>query len=550
MAEGCAEVMPTAARPRSALLPAVLVALGGAAAAPALETPRPPARVWYVDNTSPEGGDGSLVAPFSSLERAERASDVGDTVYVFLGDGTARGLDEGIRLKPRQLLVGSGVALAADGEEILPAGDPPLLTAPRGAVVELAELSSVAGVAIAGGGGGAEAGIRARGARAVSVRDVRIEGGSGLTVGLELQDVQGAAVSGLAVAGARRHAVLVERSGGVAIRDSRVDHGGEAGAAVALRDPAGHVELAVLDVHPAAGVGVGVDARAGTGTVAMERVALRGPAASGVAATGIEVLAAGTAALEVGATRTVLSGLGSHGIVARAAGGARLGLRVAGTGSLGETHPTEAVAVHASERAEVRLEVLGNDLLAGELALFVTAAGEARVAAEVSDNAVPSIPRGRGVAVVLGDRAEASVRLLRNRLAGHRGEAVYALAGAASRLALELRDNEVAAAPASSADPLPALLLQARDEARLCLALAGNRVGAGTGGGPPMALRQAGAAVVALAGHEPALAGGPATWLAASNELAPAGVILDGALGSPAGLLCPSPTPEPPLAAR
>ena len=114
------------------------------------------------------------------------------------------------------------------------------------------------------------------------------------------------------------------------------------------------------------------------------------------------------------------------------------------------------------------------------------------MAAEVTGNAVPGVPHGRGIAVVLGDRAEASVRLLRNRLAGHRGEALYVLAGAASRLALELRDNEVAAAPPSAAAPLPALLLQARDEARLCLALAGNRVGAGTGGGPPMALRQAG----------------------------------------------------------
>ena len=543
--------MPSAARPRHALLPAVLVALGGAAAAPALEAPRPPARVWYVDNTSPEGGDGSLVAPFSSLGRAERASDVGDTIYVFLGDGTPRGLDEGIHLKPRQLLVGSGVALTADGEEILPAGDPPLLTAPRGAVVELAERSSVAGVAIAGGGGGgAESGIRARGVRALSVRDVRIEGGSGLAVGLELRDVQGAAVSGLAVAGARLHAVAVERSGGVAIRESRVDHGGEAGAAVAILDPAGHVELAVLDVHAAAGVGVGVDARAGTATIALERVTLRAPAGSGGPATGIEVLAAGTAVLEVGATRTVFSGGGAHGILTRAAGGARLRLRVAGSGFLGDTQPREAVAFHASERADARLEMLGNDLLAGELGLFVTAAGEARVAAEVTGNAVPHIPRGRGMAVVLGDRAEASVRMVRNRLAGHRGEALYALAGAASRLALELRDNEVAAAPASPADPLPALLVQARDEARVCLALAGNHVGAGTGGGPPVALRQAGTAILALAGHEPAVAGGLAAWLTASNELAPAGVVLDGALGSPAGLLCPTPSPEAPLAAR
>ena len=168
--------------------------------------------------------------------------------------------------------------------------------------------------------------------------------------------------------------MLVERSGGVAIRDSRFDHGGEAGAAVALRDPAGHVELAVLDVHPAAGVGVGIDARSGTGTVAIERAAMRAPSGVAAGATGVEVLAAGTAALEVGIERAVLSGFGAHGMLARAAGEARLGLRVAGSGYLGEAQGTRALAVHASERASLRLEVTGNDLLASELALFVTAA--------------------------------------------------------------------------------------------------------------------------------------------------------------------------------
>ena len=539
--------MPTAAVRRATLLPAVLVALAGAAPAAAEELPRMPPRTWYVDNTAPDGGDGSLVAPFSTLGRAERASDVGDILYVFRGDGTSRGLDEGIRLKPRQRLVGSGAPLAAPGEEPLPAGEPPLLSASQGAVVELSDRASVAGVAITGAG---EAGIRARGARAIAVQAVRIDGGSALEVGLELSDVQGAAVTGLAVAGAAAHAVLVERCGGISIHDSRLDHGGDRGAALALRDPAGHVEIVMVDIHPTAGTALSVDARAGTSTVSIQRVSLSAPAeGSEASGTGIEVLASGTAALDLEVVRAVLSGLGDHGVSARAGGDSRLRLRLAESGVLGDAPRAEAVALHASGRAEARIEVVGNDLPASELALFLTAAGQARLAAEVTDNAVPGVPRGRGFAVVLGERAEGSVRLLRNQLDGHGAETLYVVADAASRLALEARDNRIAPAAAPAAAPLPAVLLHARDEARLCVALSGNRVGPGAGGGPPLALRQHDAAVIAVAGHEPASTGSPGAVLAASNELTPNGVTLDGALGSPAGLLCPTPAATP-LAAR
>lgn len=548
---------------------------GAGARHPPLEPPpRTPARVWYVDNTAPEGGDGSLVAPFTSLRRAERAADVGDTLYVFRGDGTSRGLDEGVRLRPYQRLVGSGVALEVPGQEALPAGEPPLLAAREGAVVELADRSGVAGIAL--GDGGAAVGVRGAGARAVSLRSVRIAGGGSLAIGVELRDVQGAAAGGLEIAGASAHAVLLERSGGVSIHDSRLDHAGDAGAAIAVRDPAGHVELAMLDVHPASGAAIGIDAREGNGTVAVDRVSVRSPAfvgparsiddltASGAGAhsgssavaatpsrvTGIDVAASGTAALEVRIDRIVLSASGGRGGVARAGGAARLTLRLAGSGFLGEAPGPEAMAAHAFERADLRLQVAGNDLLGSEVGLFLTAAGDARLAAEVSDNAVPRVPRGRGIAIVLGDRAEAAVGLARNRLAGHRAEALFVALAGASRLALDLRDNQVEAAVQSSLDPIPALLLRASDEARLCLALAGNRVGAGVGGGPPMTLRQAGAAVIAIAGHEPAGARSAAAVVAAGNELASGGVAIEGTLGSSAGLLCPAPGAASPLAAR
>ena len=114
--------------PRRLCCKALLAALLLAAPVRALEPPLP-GRVWYVDNTAPEGGDGSLVAPFRRLTRAEHASDAGDTIYVFHGDGTDVGLDRGIQLKPRQRLIGSGTAFAPDGEEPLSPGEAPVLSA-------------------------------------------------------------------------------------------------------------------------------------------------------------------------------------------------------------------------------------------------------------------------------------------------------------------------------------------------------------------------------------------------------------------------------------
>lgn len=61
----------------------------------------------FVDNTS--HSKGTFESPFSTLAEAERHSKPGDIIYVFQGNGTTLGLDEGFTMKDNQKLWGSGM---------------------------------------------------------------------------------------------------------------------------------------------------------------------------------------------------------------------------------------------------------------------------------------------------------------------------------------------------------------------------------------------------------------------------------------------------------
>ena len=78
----------------------------GATLAPATPsaTPAERERVWFVNNAAPDRGDGSREAPFQRLKEAEAVSGPGDTLFVFAGDGSDAGLDEGIVLKDGQVV--------------------------------------------------------------------------------------------------------------------------------------------------------------------------------------------------------------------------------------------------------------------------------------------------------------------------------------------------------------------------------------------------------------------------------------------------------------
>ncbi|WP_338089663.1 Ig-like domain-containing protein [Nocardioides lijunqiniae] len=179
--------------------------------------------VWYVSNRAEDGG-GTSSEPFVSLAEAEAASSAGDSVFVFVGDGTSNGYGAGFDLEDGQRLVGQAGDLVV-GDDLLWSGVPdarPTLTDYDADVVSLASGNTVTGLRIdplgAGGiagGGGDVAGV---------IDDVRIvdSGAAGSQPGLELNGTSGAwSVSDLVVDNASTGVLLVNAG--------TVDFGGDTG---------------------------------------------------------------------------------------------------------------------------------------------------------------------------------------------------------------------------------------------------------------------------------------------------------------------------------
>ena len=63
---------------------------------------------WFVNNLS--SSNGTFESPYPMLSQAQEASSPQDIIYVFQGDGTTNGMDQGILLKNGQQLLGSGIS--------------------------------------------------------------------------------------------------------------------------------------------------------------------------------------------------------------------------------------------------------------------------------------------------------------------------------------------------------------------------------------------------------------------------------------------------------
>ena len=475
----------------TALVLALLACWPAAASAIDQRKPALPGRTWYVDNTAAPDGDGSMVAPFDRLARAERAADAGDTIYVFRGDGTSRGLDGGIRLRPFQRLIGSGARFDAGGEAPLPAGERPLLGAATGPVVVLAEGVRVEGLAIAG------------------AEPVAIAG----------DGIVDAYLAGLHVDGALR-----------------------------LRDPRGVVHVESTDLRAGGGPAFAVESARGEARLDLDGVTLLGGDA---ASDGLSLRASGDASLTVAAESTVLDSVAGNGIALSAGGHGRLRLELQGSGLVGELPAGTAAALAAVVREDATLEIaaLGNDLPARETAVLLAANGRGRLRAELSANVIGGSGSARGVVMLLGEHGDAALSLAGNRIAGQRAEAVYAVAGAQTSLSIAARDNDLAAGAAIGTASYPALLVESNGEGRACVTLAENRFVERSDGAPAVTLRQREAGAVALGGYTPASAGDVTQRLAANNRLSRATVEGDRPLADPAGAPCVDlPPPRPSVA--
>lgn len=114
-----------------------------------------PYRFVFVDNTS--NSDGTYESPYHSLAQAQENSLPNNIIYVFPGDGTAKGMDSGIILKANQKLWGSGIShvlQTSQGAIAIPAGSSssPVITNTNvdteGNAITLAANNSIRGLTI------------------------------------------------------------------------------------------------------------------------------------------------------------------------------------------------------------------------------------------------------------------------------------------------------------------------------------------------------------------------------------------------------------------
>jgi hypothetical protein len=108
--------------------------------------------VIFVDNLS--SSDGTYESPYHLLSDAQDNSNPGNIIYVFPGDGTTTGMDDGIILQDNQKFWGSGVDHTLNtnlGTIVIPAltSTSPEMTNTDGYGVELAANNEVSGFIIA-----------------------------------------------------------------------------------------------------------------------------------------------------------------------------------------------------------------------------------------------------------------------------------------------------------------------------------------------------------------------------------------------------------------
>lgn len=107
-------------------------------------------KIWFVNNTNPLPGNGSYRNPFNTLLAAQEASKKGDIIFVFPGDNTTKGMDQGFIMKKDQRLLGAGVHHRIDFPDKklfvrAPSTTLPRITNTSGSVVILANSCEVSG---------------------------------------------------------------------------------------------------------------------------------------------------------------------------------------------------------------------------------------------------------------------------------------------------------------------------------------------------------------------------------------------------------------------
>ncbi|MBL4802836.1 MAG: right-handed parallel beta-helix repeat-containing protein [Emcibacter sp.] len=107
--------------------------------------------LYFVNNI--KSGDGSFEHPFATLEEAQNASDDNDIIFVYAGDGSSTGYDQGIILQNGQSLIGEYNGLTFLGIQFVTPGARPIVTnAAANSIITMASDTSVSGLHLDGMG--------------------------------------------------------------------------------------------------------------------------------------------------------------------------------------------------------------------------------------------------------------------------------------------------------------------------------------------------------------------------------------------------------------
>src|SRR5665213_2400319 len=184
------------------------------------------ARVWYLNQSAPGGGDGSSAAPFNSLAAVSSpggAAGSGDVVFLFSGS-----YGGGIALAANETLVGAPAGLAVGSESLISpsGGSNPVITnvSSGGAGIGVADGDSISAVDVNGTAG---PGITVTNANTFTIASsVTITGA--LADGIDVSGGGGDASVDATITGSAGHAVNVQSrtSGTLAFRGSITDAGG------------------------------------------------------------------------------------------------------------------------------------------------------------------------------------------------------------------------------------------------------------------------------------------------------------------------------------
>lgn len=259
-------------------------------------------RVWYVDNSVADGGDGRSTQPFDTLAEADVAANAAnDRIYVHQGDSTATKLGGGVTLVAGQQLIGEAQDLVVGSETLFdsaPADRPTIAGS-----VQVDDGNTVKGLTIQSQAAAAPAIAGAAGDVSGTLDDLRLTAAAAGS-GLSLSGTSGTwnvSNSTFAAAGASATAVDLTNAGTVTFVNTGTIGVTATTGASGLAIAGGTTTAGTIDSTTVVGGATGVSITSNAGALTLDNLSL------GTTGAGLKLDSTNGVAI-TGSTGTITSG--------------------------------------------------------------------------------------------------------------------------------------------------------------------------------------------------------------------------------------------------